>query len=82
MEIGGINSTMPFTYQGSEKPATTGKSQAKNDTVEFHGTQILPDEEVEGVFNDTVDMIGADNASAMSVHAGLSESRVFALLGL
>lgn len=80
MEISQINSSQPFMFPASEKGIPTVKNTG--DIVDIHSPQILADDEVEGVLNETISMIANDNASALSVHSGLSESRVFALLGL
>lgn len=80
MEISGIRSSLPFLFSGAEKenPAV----ERKGDIVDIQHTNILSDEEAEVVFQDTLGMIGADAANALSVHSGLTESRVFALLGV
>ncbi len=65
-------------FTGTEKEAA---SRATGDTVDVHAPQLLADDEVEGVLNETINMIGSDSATALSVHSGLTESRVFALLG-
>lgn len=82
MEISGIGSVMPFSFQASERTAAIGSQQNLEDKVDLRGVQILADDEVEGVYNDTIGMIGSDAANALSMHGGLSESRVFALLGM
>lgn len=78
MEISGIRSVLPFVFQGAEKEAI---SHAAGDINDVRAPQILADEEVEGVFNETLGMIANDAAAALNVHANLSESRVFALIG-
>lgn len=79
MEILGIRSAMPFMFQGSEKTATP--KQSTGDVIDIRQQPILADEEVEGVFTETLGMIAKDAVSALSVHSGLNEDRVFALLG-
>ena len=79
MEISGIRSSMPFVFGGAEKEATTINPQ--KDVIDIHQPELIPDEEVETVFQDTLRMIGEDAATALGIHSGLSESRVFALLG-
>lgn len=79
MEISGIRSAFPFMFPGNEKDAEI--RHEIGDTVDVHAPQLLADDEVEDVLNDTIAMIGNDSASALSVHSGLTESRVFALLG-
>ena len=81
MEIQGIRSTLPFMFPSTEKESANVQ-QSRGDVVDVHAPQILADEEVEGVFNETLDMIAQDSTAALSVHSGLTESRVFALLGL
>ena len=82
MEISGIQSGMGFNFQASEKSAPANRTATLADTVNLQGVQVLADDEVEAVYNDTVNMIGTDAGQALSAHAGLSESRVFALLGM
>lgn len=82
MEISQIRTAMPFLFPGSEKEAPASTIRNSGDTVDLHGVEILADEDVEGIFNETISMIGSDSAAALSVHSGLSESRVFALLGM
>ncbi len=55
---------------------------AVQDTVDVRAPHLLEDDEVDGVLDDTLNMIAQDNMGALSVHGGLSQSRVFALLGL
>lgn len=82
MEISGIRSAFPFLFQNSEKGVNVDNINVSGDIVDIHAPEILSDEEAESVFSDTLSMIGADHAQALSVHSGLSENRVFALLGL
>lgn len=82
MEISQIRSALPFMFPGAEKDETAAASKTIGDTVDVHAPELLADEDVEGVLNETISMIGNDSAAALSVHSGLSESRVFALLGL
>lgn len=81
MEISGIRSAFPFMFQVGEKEAAEKILQSAKDVVDVHAPELLADDEVDDVFADTISMIGQDNAAALSVHSGLSESRVFALLG-
>ena len=80
MEISGIRSSMPLMFPGQDASAI--RQEGIKDTVSLHNSQLLADDEVDGVLNDTMAMIGANRADALSVHSGLSESRVFALLGV
>lgn len=80
MEISQVTSAFPFLFPNQER----GESQVKGtgDINDVRAPELLTDEEAEAVLNETVNMIGSDRAAALSVHSGLSESRVFALLGL
>lgn len=82
MEISQIRSAMPFLFPNAEKEATEAAPKSLGDTVDIKGVDLIPDEEVDNVLNETISMIGSDSATALSVHSGLNESRVFALLGL
>lgn len=82
MEISGIGPVMPFNFQAAEKGTVAANMQNLEDKVDLRGVQILADDEVESVYNDTLGMIAGDAANALSMHGGLSESRVFALLGI
>lgn len=82
MEISGIGATMPFNYLTNEKGQASNKPQLPEDTVELQGLNIPNDEEAEIIYNDTLAMLASDNGAALSVHSGLSESRVFELLGM
>ncbi len=82
MEISGIRSTFPFLFQNNEKGVNVNNIKDLGDVVDIHSPQILADDEVEGVYNDTLNMITTDHAQALAAHSGLSESRVFALLGM
>lgn len=80
MEISQIRSAFPFMFPAQEKGETQLK--AGGDIIDVHAPRLLADDEVEGVLNETINMIGSDSAAALSVHSGLSETRVFALLGI
>ena len=82
MEISQIRSAMPFLFPNAEKDAAEVAPKSLGDTVDIKGIDLIPDEEVDNVLNETISMIGSDSAAALSVHSGLTESRVFALLGL
>lgn len=82
MEISQIRSAMPFLFPNGEKEAMEAGPRSLGDTVDIKGLNLIPDEEVDNVLNETINMIGADSVGALSVHSGLTESRVFALLGL
>ena len=78
MEISGINSSLPFAFTMPDKDDSGSTPAAVQDTVDIRAPQLL----VDGVLDDTLNMIAQDNVGALSVHGGLSQSRVFALLGL
>lgn len=82
MEISGINPSAPFSFLLPDKEDSGSAPAAVQDTVDISAPSLLRDDEVEGVLGDTLSMIAQDNAGALAVHRGLSESRVFALLGL
>ena len=82
MEISQIRSAVPFLFPNAEKEAVEAAPKSMGDTVDIRGLDLIPDEEVDNVLSETISMIGSDSAAALSVHSGLSESRVFALLGL
>lgn len=79
MEISGIRAAFPFMFQGTEKEAVS--KIGSGDIVDVRMPEVLSDEEAEKVFNESLDMISQNPAAALSVHSGLSESRVFALVG-
>ena len=82
MEISGINPSAPFSFLLPDKEDPGSTPAPVQDTVVISAPPLLQDEDVQGVLDDTLNMIAEDNAGALSVHGGLSESRVFALLGL
>lgn len=81
MEISQIRSALPFMFPGQEKEEVAAP-KATGDIIDVHAPQLLADEDVDSILNDTISMIGNDSAAALSVHSGLTQSRVFALLGL
>lgn len=82
MEISGIRSAFPFAFPTLDKDGGEAAPAPVQDMVDIHAPSLLADDEVDGVLDDAISMIGRDSAAALSVHGGLSESRVFALLGL
>ncbi len=82
MEISGIRSALPFAFPTPEKDGGDAAPAAVRDMVDIHMPSLLADDEVDGVLDETLGMIAQDNVAALSVHGGLSESRVFALLGM
>ncbi|MBD5417436.1 MAG: hypothetical protein HDR50_07205 [Desulfovibrio sp.] len=82
MEISGIRSALPFAFPTLDKDGAEAAPAPVGDMVDIHAPTLLDDSEVDGVLDDTLSMIAQDNVAALSVHGGLSESRVFALLGM
>ncbi len=82
MEIFGINPSLPFAFTIPDKDDSGSIPATVQDTVDVRAPHLLKDNEVGGVLDDTLNMITQDNVGALSVHGGLSQSRVFALLGL
>lgn len=82
MEISGINPNNHFAFPLPDKDDSGSTPAAVQDVVNLSVPSLLEDDEVDGVLDDTLNMIAQDNVAALSVHGGLSESRVFALLGL
>lgn len=82
MEISGISPSAPFSFLLPDKEDSGSTPAAVQDTVNISAPSLLQDDEVQDVLDNTLNMIAGDNAGALAVHAGLSESRVFALLGL
>lgn len=82
MEISQIRHALPFMFPTAEKDSHDAALKNVGDTIDVRMPDLIPDDEVDNVLNETIGMIGSDSAAALSVHSGLSESRVFALLGL
>lgn len=82
MEISGIGTRLQNLFQNNAKETAHIQHEGIADRVDVHETPLLSDEEVDDVLNDTMAMITNDPAGALTVHSGLSESRVFALLGI
>lgn len=82
MEISQIRHALPFMFPNADKEMQDASVKGLGDRIDVHAPNLIPDEEVENVLNETISMIGSDSAAALSVHSGLNESRVFALLGL
>lgn len=82
MKISGINSSNPFAFPSIEKEETAAPTALSHDVVSLSSPNLLADDEVDGVLNDTMGMISQDPMSALSVHSGLSASRVASLLSM
>ena len=72
----------PDLHVGGRTRACGNFDALRRPAVDIHAPSLLADDEVDGVLDDTLAMIAQDNVAALSVHGGLSESRVFALLGM
>lgn len=82
MEISGINAFHPFTFTRTDKDDSGSTPAAVQDVVNLSAPKLLEDHEVDSVMDDTLNMIAQDNVAALSVHGGLSQNRVYALLGI
>ena len=82
MKISGLNPTPAFAFPAMEKDESTAASVPSHDVVSLSSTNLLADDEVDGVLDDTMSMISQNPMDALSVHSGLSASRVAALLSL
>ena len=82
MKISGLNPTPAFAFPAMEKDESTAASVPSHDVVSLSSTNLLADDEVDGVLDDTMSMISQNPMDALSVHNGLSASRVASLLSL
>ena len=82
MKISGLNPTPAFAFPSIEKDESTAASTPSRDVVSLSAPNLLADDEVDGVLDDTMSMISQNPMSALSVHGGLSASRVADLLSL
>jgi hypothetical protein len=82
MNISGINSSNSFAFPSIEKEENAAPTALSHDVVSLSAPNLLADDEVDGVMSDTMDMISQNPMSALSVHSGLSASRVAALLSM
>lgn len=82
MEISGLNKFNAFAFPLPGKDDSGSTPAAVQDVVNLSTPQMLEDHEVDAVMDETLNMIAHDNVAALSVHGGLSQSRVFALLGM
>ncbi|MDR2574470.1 MAG: hypothetical protein LBC94_09075 [Desulfovibrio sp.] len=80
MELTGITQSMSFLFRFPDRGNGGSMPPAAQDTVNVSAPPLLGDDQVQGVFNDTLDMIATNNVAAF-VHDGLTPERVFALLG-
>ena len=82
MNISGINSSNSFAFPSIEKEESAAPTALSHDVVSLSSPILLADDEVDGVLDDTMSMISQNPMDALSVHSGLSASRVAALLSL
>ena len=82
MKISGLNPTPAFAFPAMEKDENTAASMPSRDVVSLSAPNLLADDEVDGVLDDTMNMISQNPMSALSAHSGLSASRVAALLSM
>lgn len=82
MEISGLNKFSAFAFPLPGKDDSGSTPAAVQDVVNLSTPKLLEDHEVESVMDETLNMIAHDNVAALSAHGGLSQSRVFALLGM
>ena len=82
MKISGLNPTPAFAFPSIEKEENASVAASPRDVVSLSSTSLLADDDVDGVMNDTMGMIAQDPMNALSVHSGLSASRVASLLSL
>ena len=82
MEISGLNAFHPFAFPRPDKDDSGSTPAAVQDVVNLSTPKLLEDHEVDSVMDDTLTMIAQDNVAALSVHGGLSQSRVYGLLGI
>lgn len=76
MEISGINSSLPFAFTMPDKDDSGSTPAAVQDTVDIRAPQLLEDDEVDGVLDDTLNMIAQDNVGAVRTRGLRPESRV------
>ena len=82
MKISGITPTNTFAFPALEKDEAADQAATPHDVVSLNAPDLLSDDEVDGVLNDTISMIAQDSVGALSVHSGLSASRVASLLSM
>jgi hypothetical protein len=82
MEISRINSGSSFAFPVPEKENTVSSAAPSQDVVDIRSMNLLDDDEVDGVLSDTIGMISQDSVGALSVHGGLTASRVASLLSV
>lgn len=82
MEISALDKALPFNFIMTDKDGMGNVPPVAQDFVDISAPQLLADDEVDDVLDATIDMLARDNVAALSVHGGLTQSRVFSLLGL
>lgn len=83
MNISGIDNAYlhgTFTPDLGRNPGSA--PVAPQDTIDLSRLPEMSDEEIEGLMEETIQMISDDSYRALSVHSGLDQNRVYALLGM
>lgn len=82
MEITGINNFFSHLAFPQTSKDDSGSTPAPVQDVVNLSIPGRVDEEAEELLDETLSMLAADNTAALSAHSGLSQSRVYALLGM
>ena len=84
MNIASIDSSyLSGLFPSDEHQGNTGSAPvAPQDSISLSALPDLSDDEIEGLMEETIQMISDDAVGALSVHNGLDSNRVFALLGM
>ena len=83
MNISSINTSYLSGFFAPDIDKNSGSGPiAPQDTLSLSQFPDMSDAEVEGLMEETIQMISDDSVGALSVHSGLDPNRVFALLGL
>lgn len=82
MEVSGITVSPNYIFRLPEMDDEGSAPAALRDAVSISHPYEFSDEEAEVLLDDTISMIGSDSATALSLHGGLTENRVYQLLGL
>lgn len=82
MKITSLTAPSPLSFLQPDRDAAASPAPATRDMVSLSATRLLQDDEVDGVLDQALKAITGDHAGALSVHSGLNQGRVFALLGI
>lgn len=82
MELSGITVSPNYIFRLPEMDDEGSAPAALRDSVSLCAPYEFTDEEAELMLDDTINMIGEDSVTALSLHGGLTENRVYQLLGL